>query len=42
MKRNILIPILAFSSKGGKEMSRHVGAPDKDSIVEKLKEARAA
>ena len=37
-----LIPTLIFFDKTGKEMYRHVGAWDKDSIVEKLKEAGAA
>jgi thioredoxin 1 len=37
-----LIPTLIFFDKMGKEMYRHVGAWDKDSIVEKLKEAGAA
>jgi thioredoxin 1 len=37
-----LIPTLIFFDKGGKEIYRHVGAWDKDSIVGKLKEAGAA
>jgi thioredoxin 1 len=37
-----LIPTLIFFDNKGKEMYRHVGAWDKDSIVEKLKEAGAA
>jgi thioredoxin 1 len=37
-----LIPTLIFFDKRGKEVYRHVGAWDKDSIVEKLKEAGAA
>lgn len=37
-----LIPTLIFFDKTGKEMYRHVGAWDKDSIVGKLKEAEAA
>jgi len=37
-----LIPTLIFFDKGGKEVFRHVGAWDKDSIVGKLKEAGAA
>jgi thioredoxin 1 len=37
-----LIPTLVFFDKGGKEIYRHVGAWDKDSIVGKLKEAGAA
>ena len=37
-----LIPTLVFFDKGGKEIFRHVGAWDKDSIVGKLKEAGAA
>ena len=36
-----LIPTLIFFDKGGKEVFRHVGAWDKDSIVGKLKEAGA-
>jgi thioredoxin 1 len=37
-----LIPTLVFFDKGGKEVFRHVGAWDKDSIVNKLKESGAA
>ena len=37
-----LIPTLIFFDKGGKEIYRHVGAWDKDSIMSKLKEAGAA
>jgi thioredoxin 1 len=37
-----LIPTLIFFSKEGKEAFRHVGAWDKESIVNKLKEAGAA
>jgi thioredoxin 1 len=37
-----LIPTLIFFDKTGKEMYRHVGAWDKDSIVGKLKEAGTA
>jgi len=37
-----LIPTLIFFDKGGKEIYRHVGAWDKDSIVNKLKEMGAA
>ncbi len=37
-----LIPTLVFFDKGGKEVFRHVGAWDKNSIVGKLKEAGAA
>ena len=37
-----LIPTLVFFDKGGKEVFRHVGAWDKDSIVTKLKESGAA
>jgi len=37
-----LIPTLVFFDKGGKEAFRHVGAWDKDSIVNKLKESGAA
>ena len=37
-----LIPTLIFFNKEGKESFRHVGAWDKDSIVEKLKEAGMA
>lgn len=37
-----LIPTLIFFSKEGKESFRHVGAWDKDSIVNKLKEVGAA
>jgi len=37
-----LIPTLIFFDKSGKEMYRHVGAWDKDSIVNKLKEMGAA
>ena len=37
-----LIPTLVFFDKAGKEVFRHVGAWDKDSIVGKLKEAGAA
>jgi thioredoxin 1 len=37
-----LIPTLIFFDKGGKEIFRHVGAWDKESIVGKLKEAGAA
>ena len=37
-----LIPTLIFFDKTGKEMYRHVGAWDKDSIVGKLQEAGAA
>jgi len=37
-----LIPTLIFFDKAGKEVFRHVGAWDKDSIVGKLKEAGAA
>jgi thioredoxin 1 len=36
-----LIPTLIFFDKGGKEVFRHVGAWDKDSIAGKLKEAGA-
>jgi thioredoxin 1 len=36
-----LIPTLIFFDKGGKEVFRHVGAWDKDSIEGKLKEAGA-
>ena len=37
-----LIPTLIFFDKAGKEVFRHVGAWDKDSIVGKLKDAGAA
>jgi len=37
-----LIPTLIFFDKAGKEVFRHVGAWDKESIVGKLKEAGAA
>jgi thioredoxin 1 len=37
-----LIPTLIFFNKEGKEAFRHVGAWDKDSIVNKLKEMGAA
>ncbi len=37
-----LIPTLIFFDKTGKEVFRHVGAWDKESIVGKLKEAGAA
>ncbi|MCX5918811.1 MAG: thioredoxin domain-containing protein [Deltaproteobacteria bacterium] len=37
-----LIPTLIFFDKGGKEIYRHVGAWDKESIVGKLKEGGAA
>jgi thioredoxin 1 len=37
-----LIPTLIFFDKAGKEVFRHVGAWDKDSLVGKLKEAGAA
>ncbi len=37
-----LIPTLVFFDKGGKEVFRHVGAWDKASIMNKLKEAGAA
>jgi thioredoxin 1 len=37
-----LIPTLVFLDKTGKEVFRHVGAWDKESIVGKLKEAGVA
>jgi thioredoxin 1 len=37
-----VIPTLIFFDKAGKEVFRHMGAWDKDSIVSKLKEAGAA
>jgi hypothetical protein len=37
-----LIPTLIFFNSSGKEVFRHMGAWDKTSIVNKLKEAGAA
>jgi thioredoxin-related protein len=37
-----LIPTLIFFNGSGKEIFRHMGVWDKDSIIKKLKEAGAA